>query len=142
MRLHEFEGIGTAERTNRFSLVSVLSFVFGGLGAVFALGFQYWAQSSYYIIEMGGKPHFEFAPAIILTFECTILLAAIGAFAGFLISARLPRWPESQSFPNSPCHGSVEYTISLDEAGLSTAAHDYIKSLTDSGLAELSKEPK
>ncbi len=133
-KLDTFGGNPSGSRRKGFSLSSALALAFGGLGAAAAFGFQYWAQSSYYVIEMGGKPHFEVAPAVIITFECAILMAALGALVGFLISARLPHWPDS------PYYEGHEYVITLDEDALSSEALEYIESLSGSGLAEVSKE--
>lgn len=133
-KLNSFGSNSSGSRWKGFSLSSALALAFGGLGAAAAFGFQYWAQSSYYVIEMGGKPNFEVAPAIIITFECAILMAAIGALVGFLVSARLPHWPDS------PFYERHEYIITLDEEALSSEALEYIESLAGSGMAEVSKE--
>ena len=85
-------------------LPAVLSLVLGVLGGGFALWFQFWAQESYYPLSMGGKPDFELAPAVIITFELTVLMAVIGAFIGFLIAARLPQWfTDSSNEPDDSC---------------------------------------
>ena len=135
-KLDALGGNAPAGRRKGFVLSSVLALALGGVGAAFAFAFQYWAQSSYYVVEMGGKPHFEVAPAIIITFEFAILMAALGALIGFFVSARLPHWPDSPSFEGH------EYLISLDEDSLSAQALEYIRSLCDSGLAQLSKESR
>ena len=74
-------------RTSRLPLV-----VLGGgiTGACAGLALQWWMNAFDYRYIISGKPFFGLPVAIPITFELTILLAAIGAFVGLMIANRLP----------------------------------------------------
>ncbi len=74
-------------RTSRLPLV-VLA---GGIaGAAAALFMQWWMNAFDYRYIISGKPFFGLPVAIPITFELTILLAAIGGFVGLIVANRLP----------------------------------------------------
>ncbi len=74
-------------RTSRLPLV-----VLGGgiTGAAAALLMQWWMNAFDYRYIISGKPFFGLPVAIPITFEFTILLAAVGGFLGLWIANRLP----------------------------------------------------
>ncbi len=49
-------------------------------------------------LRTSAKPIVSIPPFLIIVFELTILLGALGALAGFLYNARLPRWPEQLAY--------------------------------------------
>ena len=61
-----------------------------GLGA--ALMLQWWTAAVDYPLVIGGKPLFAFEPSIPITFELTVLLAAVAAVAGMLVLNGLPKF--------------------------------------------------
>jgi len=69
-------------------------FAFLGGAAGFALGmFMIWYMNQYnYPLLIGGKPLFSPVSAIPVSFELTILLAAVGSLLGMLFLNGLPRW--------------------------------------------------
>ncbi len=73
---------------NYVPLMVLICGLLGGLGG-FAL--QSWASAIEYPINVGGRPLISIPAFIPITFECTILLASIGAFIGMLIMNGLPR---------------------------------------------------
>ncbi len=79
------EGMGI--KTSRLPLV-----VLGGgiTGACAGLMLQWWMNAFDYRYVISGKPFFGLPVAIPITFELTILLAAIGAFVGLMVANRLP----------------------------------------------------
>lgn len=64
-----------------------VGFIFGALGGILALVFQWWVFSKAYPLNIGGKPLFAFPSFIPVTFEVTILLAGIGMIIVFLLTA-------------------------------------------------------
>ncbi|MDD5562393.1 MAG: DUF3341 domain-containing protein [Thermoanaerobaculaceae bacterium] len=74
-------------RTSRLPLV-----VLGGgiAGAAAALVMQWWMNAFDYRYIISGKPFFGLPVAIPITFELTILLAAVGGFLGLWVANRLP----------------------------------------------------
>jgi len=63
----------------------------GGIaGAVFGYGLQYWTSVIDYPINIGGRPLHSWPYFIPVTFECTILFAALAAVFGMLAMNRLP----------------------------------------------------
>src|SRR5262249_6113891 len=62
----------------------------GIVGCVGGYALQYWASAMAYPINIGGKPLHSWPAFIPITFECTILAAALSAGFGMLALHRLP----------------------------------------------------
>ena len=64
----------------------------GGLiGCIGGYGLQYWASVIAYPLNIGGKPLHSWPAFIPVTFECTILLAALSCVLGMLALNGLPQ---------------------------------------------------
>ena len=64
----------------------------GGLtGCVGGYGLQYWVSTMAYPLNVGGKPLHSWPAFIPVTFECTILVAALSAVLGMLALNGLPQ---------------------------------------------------
>lgn len=69
----------------------LLVFCGGLLGAVTGFALQYWTAVHAYPVNVGGRPLNSWPSFIVVTFEMTILFAALTAVLGMLALNRLPR---------------------------------------------------
>jgi hypothetical protein len=81
--LHEALG----EHDSRLPLLVLIG---GLLGCIGGYGLQYWVSVIAYPINVGGKPFHSWPAFIPVTFECTILAAALSAVLGMLALNGLP----------------------------------------------------
>jgi len=82
--LHEALG----SRHTRLPLIVLI----GGLcGCIGGYTLQYWSSVIAYPLNIGGKPLHSWPAFIPVTFECTILVAALSAVLGMLALNRLPQ---------------------------------------------------
>lgn len=67
--------------------------VFGGgiLGALTGFGMQYAANVLFLQLDIGGRPYNSWPAFIPITFELTILFAAIAGFVGVIMKCKLPQ---------------------------------------------------
>ncbi len=62
----------------------------GILGCIGGYALQYWTQAIAYPINVGGRPYHSWPAFIPVTFECTILAAALSAVLGMVALNGLP----------------------------------------------------
>ena len=67
------------------SRLHVAGFIFGSIGCLFGFGFMTWTFTRDWPIIFGGKPYWSVPAFIPITFELTVLFAAVGMVTVFYI---------------------------------------------------------
>ena len=125
------------ERTRLPKLV-LLGGILGGLGGY---SLQYWTQAMAYPLNIGGRPFHSWPQFIPVTFECTVLGAALSCFIGMWALNKLPQ-------PYHPVFNAPEFArASTDRFFLCIEADDprfdrettaaFLKSLHPLGVTEV-----
>ena len=73
----------------RRSRLGVVCFLFGLVGAVFMLWFQFWSSAVDWPINVGGKPYNSWPAFVPVMFEATILFAGLGVVGVLFVRCRL-----------------------------------------------------
>ena len=84
------EGLAEATGFHRNS-VPLVVLIGGLLGSLSGYALQYWVATTAYPLNIGGKPFHSWPAFIPVTFECTILVAALSAVLGMLALNGLPQ---------------------------------------------------
>jgi Protein of unknown function (DUF3341) len=84
------EGLSEAMGLKR-NLVPLITLIGGLTGGIGGFGFQYWASAITYPMNIGGRPLNSWPAFIPVTFELTILGAALSAVFGMLALNKLPQ---------------------------------------------------
>ncbi len=74
-------------RRTRLPMLVLAGGIIGGLSGY---GLQYWAATTAYPMNVGGRPHHSWPHFIPVTFELTVLGAALCAFVGMWVLNKLP----------------------------------------------------
>jgi hypothetical protein len=69
----------------------ILVFLGGLLGGLGGYGLEYWSQAIAYPMNIGGRPYHSWPHFIPVTFETTVLGAALAAFVGMWALNKLPQ---------------------------------------------------
>lgn len=77
-----------ALRRSKVPLITLIGGILGGIGG-YAL--EYWSQAIAYPMNIGGRPYHSWPHFIPVTFETTVLGAALSCFVGMWALNRLPQ---------------------------------------------------
>ena len=115
-----------------------VTFVVGGIAMIFALGFQFWSAGVDWPINVGGKPNFSSLAFLPVTFEVTVLLAALATAAAFFFRTRL--FPGNRPVLIHPRVTDDVFALVLEKKDASF--HDAVvrKILSESGATEIREE--
>ena len=119
---------------NWVSLVVLIGGLFGGIGG---LGLLIWICVVAYPLNVGGRPFMSWPMFIPITFECTVLAAALSSVVGMLAMNKLP-------MPYHPVFNVTEFAkrASIDRFFLCIEANDpkFDREKTKAFLLELNPE--
>ncbi len=74
------------------SRIPLFMFIGGFIGACLGYGMQIYAMTMDYPLNVGGRPLHSWPAFVPVTFELTILCAALSGFFGLIVSSGLPRF--------------------------------------------------
>jgi Protein of unknown function (DUF3341) len=121
------------------SRLPLAAFLFGMTGTGLALTMQIWMMGFDWPMIIGGKNHASLASFIPVTFELTVLLAALGMVATFIITSDMKpyRWP--RQFDVRSTDDKHVMAIDLAENGKFSKA-DLAGLLKDAGASEVNEK--
>ena len=115
------------------SRLHIAGFVFGSIGCLFGFGFMTWVFTRDWPIIFGGKPYWSVPAFIPITFELTVLFAAVGMVLCFYIICGLGPGAEPRRL-----HDRItddKFCIAFDATNLDAAAVDNLKNFfSDTGV--------
>ena len=94
------------------SRIPLVGFIGGAIGGLLGFGFQAWVFTVDYPLVFGGKPMLSVPSFIPVTFECTILFAALSMAGAFFIKSRLK--PDKKFEPVDPDITDDKFLILVD----------------------------
>ncbi len=130
------EAIGFAQ--NKLALIVLIGGILGGL---FGFGLQYWASAITYPINVGGRPTNSWPAFIPITFEMTVLFAALAAVLGMLALNGLPQ-PYHPAFnvPRFALASNDRFFLMIAKADplfTHQGTHEFLKSLNPREVSDI-----
>jgi hypothetical protein len=116
------------------SRLHIAGFVYGITGTTIAFGFMTWVFTRDWPIIFGGKPYFSAPSFIPITFEFTVLLAAVGMVVTFYLVCGLG--PGVTNPYLDPRITDDKFCIALDVTGVAAEEVDKLESLLKNTGAE------
>ena len=121
------------------SRLSKAAFMFGATGTFLAILMQTYMLGFAWPMVIGGKDYVTYPDFVPVTFELTVLLAALGMVASFLISNNLG--PGKQAVMFDPRSTDDKFVMAIDLGVNSKFSQEELeKILTDNGVSEKPKE--
>ncbi len=107
------------------SRLHIAGFIFGSIGCLFGFGFMTWVFTRDWPIIFGGKPYWSVPAFIPITFELTVLFAAVGMVLVFYIICGLGPGAEPRRL-----HDRItddKFCIAFDATDLAGSAVEELK---------------
>lgn len=121
----------------RMTKLHSAGFIFGATGTLTALSFILWITTNNYPINYGGKPYLSLPSWIPITFELTVLFAAVGMFLTYLYLNRLAPGMKAEIVDErTTCH-MFAMTFEIDDHTTDAKKAEIRKVLSDSGAVEI-----
>lgn len=120
----------------RRSHLPKVAFIGGVIGAASGLGFQAWIFTQDWPINYGGKPFFSLPSFIPVTFECTILFAALAMVFAFFFRSNLGLGASNQIFDERATDDRFLVVLNIEEKN-DTEISKYQQYLADTGALEI-----
>ena len=95
------------------SFLPYVTFIMGAMGLTLAMTFQWWTSAVSWPTIIGGKPFASWPAFIPVTFEVTVLFAAHGTVAAFLIFNKL--YPGKQPMIVHPEQTCNKFIIAIEK---------------------------
>jgi len=118
------------------SRIHQAGFIYGALGTLTALGVMTWVFTRDWPIIFGGKPYFSFPAFVPITFELTVLFAAVGMVVTFYVICGLGPFAEAKVL-----HDRItddKFCLAFDTTSMSRIdAEKYAAFLDSTGAAEI-----
>jgi hypothetical protein len=113
----------------------IAAFMFGFLGLSLAVTMQTWMLGVDWPMIIGGKNHVALPPFVPVSFELTVLLAALGMVATFMIVSNLKPYGKPRMFDVRSTDDKHVMAVDLDKNNLSK--DEISKVLNASGASEV-----
>jgi hypothetical protein len=113
----------------------VAGFIYGITGTATAVGFMSWIFLSDWPINFGGKPHFSLPAFIPITFELTVLFAAVGMVLTFCYLNQIMPGVKKHVFHPRQSNDLFVVAIELNDHVSEKEVTDFLKS---TGAQEIS----
>lgn len=116
------------------SRLHIAGFIYGATGTAIAFGFMSWVFTRDWPIIFGGKPYFSVPAFIPITFEFTVLLAAVGMVITFYLVCGLGFGVENPYL--DPRITDDKFCIAFDVTNQSKSEVERLQGLLDHTQAE------
>lgn len=113
----------------------IAAFMFGFLGLSLAVTMQTWMLGVDWPMIIGGKNHVALPPFVPVSFELTVLLAALGMVATFMIVSNLKPYGKPRIFDLRSTDDKHVMAVDLDKNNMSK--DEISKVLNASGASEV-----
>lgn len=111
------------------SMIPWVTFIAGVTGAACGLGLQFWTSAVDWAINVGGKPFFSGPAFIPVTFELTILFAALASVGALIALCGLPKVDPPIIDPDLTSHKFALFIPETDVGYDASRVEQMLKSL-------------